>query len=255
MVRTIGNAAVAAVLLLTATTGSVRAAELTVWSGGAVKSAVSEAIGDFSKASGVNVSSDFAPMGTLSKKLAADAGATDVVILSAEVMGQAVKQGWVQEPSIIEFGSVGIGVAVNANAPSPDISTTAALKATLLAAKSIVMVDPTTGTSGKHLADVFQRLGIADALRARTTYLAGGYVVEPVGRGEIELGLHQITEILPVKGIKLVGPLPPELQKVTIYQAAIAAKPKNMEAAQAFLVYLRAPAVRASLTSKGFISQ
>jgi molybdate transport system substrate-binding protein len=231
-----------------------RAGDLVVWSGGAVKSAVSEALTEFGKVAGVKVVSEFAPMGALTKRLAADASAADVTILSSGVMDDAIKQGWVQPGSITEVGRVGVGVAVNEKALSPDISTVEAFKATLLAAKSIVMVDPATGTSGKHLAEVFQRLGVADAIKARTTYLAGGYVVEPVGRGEIELGLHQITEILPVKGIKLLGPLPAELQKVTIYQAAITARPKNMESAKAFLVHLQAPAVRAVFANKGFMN-
>ena len=253
--KSIRYAAAALGLMLALPSLPAAAADLVVWSGGAVKSAVSEALADFSKASGVKVVSDFAPMGALTKRLAADPSAADIAILSAEVMEDAIKQGWVQSGSVTEVGRVGIGVAVNEKAPSPDISTAAAFKATLLAAKSIVMVDPSTGTSGKHLAELFQRLGVAEAIKARTTFLAGGYVVEPVGRGEIELGLHQITEILPVKGIKLVGPLPAELQKVTIYQAAISAKPKNIESAKAFLVHLQTPAVRAFFANKGFMSQ
>lgn len=254
MIKTIRYAVVALGLALSMPSAPAGAADLVVWSGGAVKSAVSEALADFGKASGVKVTSDFAPMGALTKRLAADATAADIVILSAEVMDQAIKNKWVQMGSVTEVGRVGVGVAVNEKAAMPDISTTAAFKATLLAAKSIVMVDPATGTSGKHLAEVFQRLGVADAIKARTTYLAGGYVVEPVGRGEIELGLHQITEILPVKGIKLVGPLPAELQKVTIYQAAVTARPANIESAKAFLVHLQAPAVRAFFANKGFMS-
>lgn len=252
--KSIRNTVAALGLVMALPSLPVAAADLVVWSGGAVKSAVSEALADYGKASGAKVVADFAPMGALTKRLAADPAAADIAILSAEVMVDAIKQGWVQAGSVTEVGRVGVGVAVNEKAPSPDISTVAAFKATLLAAKSIVMVDPTTGTSGKHLAEVFAKLGVADEIKARTTYLAGGYVVEPVGRGEIELGLHQITEILPVKGIKLVGPLPAELQKVTIYQAAITAKARNMESAKAFLVHLQAPAVRAFFANKGFMS-
>ncbi|MEQ1615032.1 MAG: substrate-binding domain-containing protein [Hyphomicrobiaceae bacterium] len=254
MIKSIRYAVATLGMLLALPSTPAPAADLVVWSGGAVKSAVSEALADFAKSSGVKVTSDFAPMGALTKRLAADPSATDIAILSAEVMEDAIKRGWVQSGSVTEVGRVGVGVAVNEKAPSPDISTPAAFKATLLAAKSIVMIDPATGTSGKHLAEVFQRLGIAHDIKARTTYLAGGYVVEPVGRGEIELGLHQITEILPVKGIKLVGPLPSELQKITIYQAAVSARPKNMESAKAFLVHLQTPAVRAFFANKGFMN-
>ena len=96
----------------------------------------------------------------------------------------------------------------------PDISTPDALRQTLLNAKSITYMDPTKGTSGKHFASVLDQLGIADQMRAKTTLGDVGFVVEPVARGDLELGIQQITEILPVKGAKLVGPLPDALQKV-----------------------------------------
>jgi molybdate transport system substrate-binding protein len=232
-----------------------QAADLKVWAGGAVKSATVDVLAAFGTAASVNVQSDFAPMGPLMKRLGDNPAGADVVILSAEVMEEAIKKGWVTGASVVEVGRVGIGVAVNEKAPSPDISTTAAFKATLLAAKSIVMVDPNTGTSGKHLATVFEKLGVAETIKSRITTLPGGYVVELVGKGEIELGLHQITEILPVKGIKLVGPLPAELQKVTVYQAAITAQAGNAAEARAFLAHLGTPPVRASIAQKGFIVQ
>lgn len=244
-----------AVACLCSTAANVRAAELTIWAGGAVKSAASEAIADFGKSANVTVNADFAPMGTLIKRLADDQAVSDVVILSAEAMAEAVTKGWVKPDSIVEFGRVGIGVAVNEKAPSPDITTAAAFKATLLAASSIIIVDPSTGTSGKYLAGLFERLGVAEAIKPRLKTLPGGYVVEPVGKGEVELGIHQITEILPVKGVKLVGPLPPELQSVTIYQAAARANAANAASAKAFLDYTQTAPVRASLAGKGFTSR
>ena len=249
------RSATSALLLLMLPAGPAAANDLVIWSGGAAKGAVSEVIAGFTRSTSQGAVPDYAPMGTLMKRLAVEAGGADIVVLSAEAMEEAVKKGYVMPDSITEVGRVGVGVAVNQNAAAPDISSADAFKATLLAAKSIVMIDPATGTSGKHLAEVFERLGIADQLKAKTTYLAGGYVVEPVGKGEIELGLHQISEILPVKGVKLVGPLPAELQKVTIYQAAITARPLNLEAARAFLDQVRAPGVRAAFARKGFMSQ
>src|SRR5205807_6774776 len=111
-------------------------------------------------------------------------------------------------------------VAVNENAPLPDISTPEAFKRSLLAARSVVYIDPKTGTSGKHVAEILQRLGIADEVNRKATLGQGGYITEPVGRGETAPGIHQISEILPVKGVRLVGPLPAELQKYTVYVAA-----------------------------------
>ncbi|TMG78052.1 MAG: ABC transporter substrate-binding protein, partial [Betaproteobacteria bacterium] len=143
----------------------------------------------------------------------------DLVIVTEETLSRLERENRVQRGAK-PVGRVGIGVAVNEKAASPDISTVEAFKRTLLAAKSVVYIDPKVGTSGKHVAEVLERLGIAEQVNAKATLGQGGYIVEPVGRGEIELGIHQISEILPVRGVKLVGPLPRELQKYTTYVAA-----------------------------------
>ena len=95
--------------------------------------------------------------------------------------------------------------------------------------------------------------GRAEAMKPKTRLGDGGYVVEPVGRGEIEIGVHQITEILPVKGVKLVGPLPAALQKETVYVAALTPSAKDPGRARAFLAFLRAPETRAIFATRGFI--
>jgi molybdate transport system substrate-binding protein len=225
---------------------------LVVFSGGAVKSALTDTIAAFEKSAGLRVSADFAPMGALRKKIE-DGAQADVLVLAAEVMEEAERKGWVVPGTAVELGRIGVGVAVNEKAAAPDISTPDAFKATLLAAKSIVMINPATGTSGRHLAQVFDQLGIADALKPKTTYLEGGYVVEPVGRGEIEIGLHQITEILPVKGVKLVGPLPAPLQKATVYAGAVTKSSARPDDARRLLTFLRTPEMQASLAAKGFL--
>ena len=145
-----------------------------------------------------------------------------------------------------------MGVAVKEGAPRPDIATTEAFKKALLAAKSVAFVDPTRGTSGRHFAAVMEKLGIAAEMKPKSKTLPGGFVAELVAKGEAELAVHQITEILPVKGVVLVGPLPPELQKVTIYQAAATTKARDADAARAFLANLRSAEVRALAARKGF---
>lgn len=231
--------------------GTSPAAELRILSGGAAKAGLSEALASFEKAAGAKTTAEYAPMGRLTKALA-DGATPDIVVVTAEVLAEIAPKGWVVAGTATRVGGVGIGVAVHASAMAPDIATPEAFKAALLAARSIVMIDPATGTSGRHLAKVFADLGIADALKAKTRLLGGGYVVEPVGRGEIELGLHQITEILPVKGVKLVGPLPAPLQKITVYVASVGGKAKEPELARRFLAHLRSPEVRAALQQKGF---
>lgn len=228
------------------------AAEVTIFSGGAVKSALVEAAQRYEKQHDTKITIEFHPMGPLTKMLA-DGASPDIVILTREVMDEEAKKPALAGAPQTEVGRVAIGVAVREGAPAPDISTPEAFKNAVLAAKSIVYIDPARGTSGKHLATVFQQLGIADAIKAKTTLGTGGYVVEPVGKGEIELGIHQITEILPVPGVKLVGPLPPALQKETVYVGAVTKAAGHPKEAQDFLAYLRRPETRAVFAQKGFI--
>lgn len=228
------------------------ASDLTILSGGAAKAGIQAVIPAFEASTGAKVKAEFAPIGRLTKALADGAG-PDIVVVTEDVMPDVTAKGWIVAGTATEVGRVGIGLAVNQTAPNPEISTPEAFKATLLAAKSIVMIDPATGTSGKHLAKVFGDLGITEALKPKLTFLQGGYVVEPVGRGEIEIGLHQITEILPVKGIKLVGPLPAPLQKVTVYVASIGNAAKSPELARKFLDHLKSPTSRGDLLKVGFM--
>ena len=229
------------------------AAEISVYSGGAVKAALDEVVANFEKLSGHHVTVEYAPVGTLMRRLA-EGTQPDVVVLTTEALAEAVERGWVVPGMATPLGGVGVGVAVQEHAVAPDISTPEALTRTLLAAKSITYIDPEKGTSGKHFAQVLQRLGIAAAMKAKTTLGDAGYVVEPVARGEIELGIQQITEILPVKGVKLVGPLPEPLQKITLYTAAPMAQTRNAEAVRTFLDYLRGEKTRGIFSSKGFLA-
>ena len=233
-------------------TGTVCAADLKVLSAGAAKAAVVPLVEAFARASGHNVDIDFATMGLIQQKLKQGERA-DVLILSAEVGDALAKSGAIVPASRKALAKVGVGVAVGENARSPDISSAAAFRQTLLDAKSIVMIDPALGTSGKHLVEVYQRLGITDLLKPKMRYGSGGYIVEPVGKGEVELGLHQISEILPVKGVKLVGPLPPELQKWTVYVGAVTPTSTAADAARDLIAYLSGFQSKATYLSKGFV--
>src|SRR5260221_3807263 len=193
---------------------TVWAQELHVLSGGAAKSLVEPMAASFP---GGKVDVQFQPMGKLFESLAAGAN-VDMVIVTEEMLPRLEKEGRTQKGAK-PIARVGIGVAVNEKAPTPDISTVEAFKKTLLPGKSYVYICPKVGTSGKHVAEVLNKLGIADQINRKATLVQGGYIVEPVGQGEIELGLHQISEIMPVKGVKLVGELPKELQKYTTYVA------------------------------------
>lgn len=230
----------------------VGAAELKVFSAGAAKSAMVPLAEAFARATGHNVDIGFATMGLIQTKLSRGERA-DVLIVASEVADSLQKSGVILADSRKPLAKVGVGVAVGENAKAPDIATAAAFRQALLDAKSIVMIDPAMGTSGKHLVEVYQRLGLTELLKPKMRYGSGGYIVEPVGRGEVELGLHQISEILPVKGVKLVGPLPEELQKWTVYVGAVTPGSIAPEAARALVNYLSGFQSKATYLSKGFV--
>jgi molybdate transport system substrate-binding protein len=231
--------------------GSACADEIRVLSGGAARSPLQAALPAFEARTGHKVAIAFAPAGEIAKRVAAGE-IHDLLILPEENVAGYEKQGKAVAGSRAPLGKVGIGVAVNERAAAPDVSTPDALKAALLAAKSVVYIDPARGTSGKHFAGVLQSLGIADQVNAKATLGSGGYVVAPVGRGEIELGVHQITEILPVPGVKLVGPLPPALQKWTTYTAVAMPGSKSPGAARSLVALLTGAEARAIFAPKGF---
>ena len=223
---------------------SLGAQELRVLSGGAAKSLVDPLAATFAHG---KVEVQYQPMGRLVESLAQGAE-VDLVIVTEETLPRLERENRVQRGAK-PVARVGIGVAVNEKAASPDISTVEAFKRTLLAAKSVVYIDPKVGTSGKHVVEVLERLGIAEQVNAKATLGQGGYIVEPVGRGEIELGIHQISEILPVKGVKLVGPLPRELQKYTTY---VAAPVKQSRLVLDFIDHLTGPEARKRLAAAGY---
>jgi molybdate transport system substrate-binding protein len=226
------------------------AAEVRVISAGAVRAIVSELARAYEQETGNTVTLTFGTMGVVRQKLASDPA--DVVIMSDTVIEDTMAKGGVVAGSRTDIARTGMGIGVREGAPRPDISSAEALKQALLAATSIVYVDPAQGaTSGIHFAGVLQRLGIADAVKAKTRLVPGGYPAELVAKGEVELVAHQISEIVPVKGVTLVGPLPKELQKVTIYAAGVAAKSAAPDLARGFIAFLTRPAIKARFAEAG----
>jgi len=242
---------VAAFVLTQFITCAAHADELRVVAGGAVKGAVAPLLEAFARDTGHFVKTEFAPMGAIGTRLAGGEK-FDLLIMTPEALAPLEQAGKVARESVVPLGRVGIGVAVNEHAPVPDISTAEALKRTLLAARSIVYIDPKVGTSGKYVAEMIERLGIADALRSKTTLGKGGLVVEPVGRGEIELGIHQISEILPVKGVRLVGELPPEFQRYTTYAAAVPESSDQRKLAEELVRALTTARAKEQFRAAGF---
>ena len=228
------------------------AADIVVMSAGAAKEAVLPLVEQFARQSGHNVDVSFGTMGLIQEKLGKGEKA-DVLIVAAEVADAMQKAGTIVADSRRPLARTGVGVAVHESAPTPDISTPEAFKALLLSAKSIVMIDPARGTSGKHLVEVYARLGVTDDIKAKMQYGQGGTIVTPVGEGKVELGLHQISEILPVKGVKLVGPLPEALQKWTLYTAAVTPGSASAAAARELIAFLGSAAAAPVYLARGFV--
>jgi molybdate transport system substrate-binding protein len=227
------------------------AAEITVLTAGAFKSVVMAIVPEFETQSGhkVTVANDTA--GALAKRIADDER-FDVVILTPPAIDQLAESGRLARFSPVRLARVGIGVAVKDGAKLPDISTVAAFETALREARSVAYIDPAAGgSSGIYLAQLFAKMGLADIIKAKAVLVPGGLVAERVATGEAELGIHQISEILPVKGITLVGPLPAEIQNYTVYAAGLGANAKEAEAAKALLKALSGTAAAAVLKAKG----
>ncbi len=231
--------------------GGSGAVELSLMSGGAVKSGLNPALDGWRAASGHAARVSFAPAGELKRRISEGEGA-DILVMPRENIEAYEREGVVVPGSRRDLGAVGMGVAVRQGAPLPDVSTPEALRATLLAAKSVTYMDPERGTSGRHFdTQVLPRLGIRDEVRAKAVLGEGGFIAEKVARGEVEMAFHQMTEMLPVAGIAIVGPLPAPLQKDTVYAGAVMRAARHPREAQALLDYL-AGAGRKAFLERGF---
>jgi molybdate transport system substrate-binding protein len=239
--------ALAAALLAPAS----RAAELKLLTAGAFKSTVLALLPDYEKASGNKVSVENDTVGALMKRI--EAGESfDVVVMTTEAVDKLTGEGKVMSGSRTNLARVGVGVMVKAGASKPDISSVEAFKKALLDAKSISFIDPASGgSSGIYVEKLLERLGIADQVRPKEKLKQGGYVADYVESGQAELGIHQISEILPHAGVTLVGPLPKEIQNYTVYAAGVGSATQNGDAAKALIASLRGPSAQALFKSKG----
>jgi len=231
--------------------GSASAAELKVLTAGAFKQVVLALVPDFEKQTGNKVMVVTDTSGGLKKRIESGE-AFDVAIITPKVVDDLAGEGKIAVGSRVNLASVGVGVVVKEGAPKPDVSTVDAFKRALIAAKSVAYIDPASGgSSGIYIDKLLVRLGIADQIRTKAKLKKGGYVADLVASGEAELGLHQISEIVPVKGVTLVGPLPKEIQNTTTYAAGLSATSKQAEAAKMLIKTLSGPAAAAVLKAKG----
>jgi len=173
----------------------------------------------------------------------------DVLIMVGSALNKLVEQGKVMADSRVDLARSAIGAAVRAGAPRPDISSIDALKTTLLNAKSIAYSD---SASGVYIStELFQRLGITDQVTGKSRMIPAEPVGLVVARGEAEIGFQQISELKPIAGIQIIGPLPDEVQKITIYSAGIVVGSKEPAAAKALITFLASPAAAKAISDSG----
>jgi molybdate transport system substrate-binding protein len=227
------------------------AAEIKVLTTGAFKQVVVALVPEFEKATGHKVVVDNGTVGQLTKRV--DGGETfDVLVLNPRGIENYINQGKIAAGSSANVGKVGVGVMVKAGAPKPDIGSVEAFKKALLAAKSVGYIDPTSGgSSGIYVAGLLDKLGIAEQIKPKSQLQKGGHVSELVLAGKVEIGIHQISEIVSEKGVTLVGPLPAPIQNYTTYTVGLAARTDQAEIGRAFIKLLTGPSASAVLKSRG----
>lgn len=226
--------------------------EITVLTSVAVTSAMDEIAPQFERATGNKLKIGYSLIADIKKRVLAGETA-DVIMLSRPAMDDLQKQDKFAPASIADVAGTPVAVTVRAGAPKPDISSAEALKNSLLAAKFVVYADPAKGgASGVHFAHVVDQLGIAEQLKSRTILVPGAQAADIVAKGGAEIGVGQASEIIPVSGAQLVGPLPGEFNSVTEFTAAIGAGSKAAGAAKSLIQFLTGPDAAAVFKSKGF---
>src|ERR1700743_3046373 len=234
-------------------TGAANAAEVRVMISGGLTAAFKALAPEFERTTGNKVLIAYGPsMGTTVNAIPVrlERGEpADVLIMVGYALGDIVKQGKVIADTRVDLVKSSIGIAVKSGAPKPDISSADAVKRALLDAKSVAYSDSASGVYVS--SEMFAKLGIAEAMKGKASMIPATPVGEIVAKGEAEIGMQQISELKPVPGIDIIGPLPDALQKVTVFSAGTAAVSKEPEAGKALIKFLASPAARETIVNSG----
>src|SRR5271167_3103597 len=233
--------------------GPANAAEVRVMISGGLTAAFNALVPEFERTTGNKVLTAYGPsMGTTVNAIPIrlERGEpADVLIMVGYALGDLVRQGKVIADSRVDLVKSPIGIAVRSGAPKPDISSADAVRRALLAAKSIAYSD---SASGVYVStELFKRLDIVDQVAGKSRMIPAEPVGAVVARGEAELGFQQMSELKPIAGIELVGPLPPELQKITIFSAGIVVGATEPDAARSLIAFLASPTAAAAIKESG----
>ncbi len=229
-------------------------ATLNIFSAGAAQSVVTQIAEKFERESSDRVEAAYGAIGAMKSRIVAGEPA-DVIVLSAAMIDELIEAGLVVPGSRIDLGKVGTGVAVRAGTPQPAVRDARVLRANMLAATRIVCPDPEVATAGKVVMKVLDQLGITGQVRLRLEFFPNGYAAMADlarSKGQLELGITQITEILANAGVSLVGPLPPELQSIAVYAVGLATRSSQPERAREFIRRLTGFNAKAILSAAGF---
>src|SRR5215468_327865 len=241
-------AALATVLSLTAFAGSVNAAEINVVAtGGPLPEVMGVLKPMFEKTSGHTVKLSIKAAPAIIKDVK-EGASIDLIVANDEAIDALVKDGLIAAGSSAKVMQSRVGLGVRTGASKPDISTSEALKATLLNAKNVAY---SQGASGQFFTTVIAKLGIGDQLKPKTIIVSGRPVGAAVASGEAEIGIQQVAELVPVPGVTLVGPLPADVNRIIGYSVGIPAKAKEMDAAKAFAKFIASGEALAAYKQKG----
>jgi len=228
------------------------AADIKVLAGSGVQPAMAEIIPQFEASSGHRVTFDYGTVGGMAQRVQ-NGESADVLIATASEIDALEKEGTVVTGRR-DLGKTGVGIFVRKSAPRPDISSVEAFERAMLQATSIGWNDPAAGAPvSLYMIGLFERLGIADQMRAKTTtFTERTERFAAVARGAVQIGFNQISEILSAQGVDLAGPLPAAIQHYTVFSAGIVASSGHKDAARALIEFISSPAAQAILKAKGF---
>jgi molybdate transport system substrate-binding protein len=232
---------------------AVPAADVKVLASNSVRTMLEDVAPLFQRASGHTVTLGFGTSAQVAKRVAAGE-AVDVLLVTPDVLRALALEGkgkLALVPNAVVARSL-MGIGVRAGTPHPDISTPAALRSSLLAVKSVTFSDPSTGAaSGVHTVKIFEQLGIADEMKPKYRLGDGTSSGRMVVSGEAELAIWQISAMKPVKGLDVVGPLPADLQLVTILVSALTKDAMSSQAARGLIAFLATPEAAAAMRARG----
>lgn len=225
-----------------------------ILSGGAAQAVVETVAAGFERETGHEIDSEFSAVGAMKAKVVAGE-AVDLVILTAALVDELITGGHVVPGSRVDLGKVGTGVAVRAGTQRPDVSNARVLRGNMLAATVIACPDPAFATAGKVVMNLVERLGIAAQVQDRMRFFPNGYAAMgwlAASGGRLEMGITQLTEIPPNKGVEYAGPLPDEFQMKAVYSIGLASRAASPGPAREFIARLTAPASRRILAAAGY---